>query len=233
MKAHGGHGATEGSGPVDRWLDEAFDQMAGTGAAGRRTLAEAEDHLLHAVADSLAQGLPQEEAELEAVRRFGSPAMIAASVQRWPLSDLRGIWLPSGRLLAVACLLFFGGYGLLVTLSAVIDEMTGRMITYGPTRPLYTASEVAAMVVMVVMVVLGLVLLRRFKRSVRAPRGRHWLGMAVGLAIAAGVTGYVWAAPWRAMWLPFGGPEVGIIATGLLGFATVAAIRRIVTRALS
>ena len=30
---------------VDRYLDALFDRLAGTGAAGRRALAEAEDHL--------------------------------------------------------------------------------------------------------------------------------------------------------------------------------------------
>jgi hypothetical protein len=45
-------------GPVDRYLDDLFDALAGTGGAGRRALAEAEDHLRAATADRMADGVP-------------------------------------------------------------------------------------------------------------------------------------------------------------------------------
>jgi len=48
---------------VERYLDGMFDRLAGTGGAGRRALAEAEDHLRAAVADARAAGLPAGEAE--------------------------------------------------------------------------------------------------------------------------------------------------------------------------
>jgi hypothetical protein len=60
-------------GAVERYLDRLFDLMAGTGSAGRRTLFEVEDHLREAVADTVAAGMTQDEAEAEAVRKFGSP----------------------------------------------------------------------------------------------------------------------------------------------------------------
>jgi hypothetical protein len=60
-------------GPVERYLNRLFDLMAGTGSAGRRTLVEVEDHLREAVADGVSAGMTQDEAEAEAVRKFGSP----------------------------------------------------------------------------------------------------------------------------------------------------------------
>lgn len=68
-------------GPAERCLDELFDRLAGTGAAGRRALAEAEDHLRSAVADAVARGAEREPAERDAVARFGQPAAIAAQLR--------------------------------------------------------------------------------------------------------------------------------------------------------
>ncbi|MGH8899374.1 MAG: permease prefix domain 1-containing protein [Egibacteraceae bacterium] len=70
-----------GPNSVERCLDELFDQLAGTGGAGRRAFAEAEDHLRAAVADGLARGLARERAEQEAVARFGKPARIASALR--------------------------------------------------------------------------------------------------------------------------------------------------------
>jgi hypothetical protein len=67
-------------GPVERCLDELFDNLAGTGAAGRRALAEAEDHLRAAVDDGVARGIDPAAAEQEAAARFGQPAAIAAEL---------------------------------------------------------------------------------------------------------------------------------------------------------
>ncbi len=70
-----------GMADVERYLDELFDQLAGTGAAGRRALAEANDHLRAAVAAGVERGLPPERAEQEAVERFGPPARIARELR--------------------------------------------------------------------------------------------------------------------------------------------------------
>ncbi|MEV0217523.1 permease prefix domain 1-containing protein [Micromonospora sp. NPDC050695] len=72
----------EAPGDVDRHLDEMFNRLAGTGAAGRRALAEVEDHLRDAVADELTQGVPARQAERNAVARFGPPARIAGQLRR-------------------------------------------------------------------------------------------------------------------------------------------------------
>jgi hypothetical protein len=75
---------------VDRLLDDLFDELAGTGAAGRRTLAEAEDHLRAAVADGVGRGLLAEQAEAEAVRRFGDARPVATGIKRAHL-DLKTV----------------------------------------------------------------------------------------------------------------------------------------------
>ena len=109
-------------GPVDRCLDELFDRLAGTGAAGRRALAEAEDHLRSAMADGIARGLTPEAAEREAVARFGSTGRVAGELR---LAH-RGIggWL---RPAFVGCWLA-GGAGLLaIGLSGLVAEVFGRL----------------------------------------------------------------------------------------------------------
>src|SRR5207302_631262 len=58
-----------------------FDQLAGTGAAGRRALMEAEYHLRTAAAGAMARGLPEDQAEHEAVSRFGRPALVARKMR--------------------------------------------------------------------------------------------------------------------------------------------------------
>jgi hypothetical protein len=66
---------------IERYLDELFDRLAGHGAAGRRVLTEAEDHLRAAAADAVARGLTTDEAEHDAVTRFGSPVMVARKMR--------------------------------------------------------------------------------------------------------------------------------------------------------
>lgn len=66
---------------IERYLDELFDRLAGQGATGRRVLAEAEDHLRAAAADAMARGLPADRCELDAVARFGSPAVMARKLR--------------------------------------------------------------------------------------------------------------------------------------------------------
>ena len=66
---------------IERYLDELFDQLAGTGAAGRRALMEAEYHLRATAADAMARGLPEDQAGHEAVSRFGPPALVARKMR--------------------------------------------------------------------------------------------------------------------------------------------------------
>ena len=66
---------------IEWYLDELFDQLAGTGAAGRRALMEAEYHLRATAADAMARGLPEDQAGHEAVSRFGPPALVARTLR--------------------------------------------------------------------------------------------------------------------------------------------------------
>jgi hypothetical protein len=84
---------------IERYLDQLFGKLDGTGAAGRRALIEAEYHLSAAAADAMARGLPQDQAEHEAVSRFGSAGLVARKLR----SAQRG-WRPS-RVVSTAWLL--------------------------------------------------------------------------------------------------------------------------------
>ena len=66
---------------IEWYLDELFDKLAGTGAAGRRALMEAEYHLRAVAADAMTRGLPEDQAEHEAVSRFGPSALVARKLR--------------------------------------------------------------------------------------------------------------------------------------------------------
>jgi hypothetical protein len=110
--------AGNGAGPVDHYLDEMFDLLAGSGADGRRMLIEAEEHLAEATAEGRARGLDAEAAEQAAVDRFGTAAAVARrvpsgdgavrlSLRRWAV----GAWAFVGAGLA-----WYGGSGVLTWL---------------------------------------------------------------------------------------------------------------------
>ncbi|WP_433041765.1 permease prefix domain 1-containing protein [Dactylosporangium sp. CS-033363] len=65
---------------IDWYLDDLFNRLSGQGAAGRRMLEEAADHL-HTAADAhVAAGLPRDEAEREAVLNFGGAGEVATQL---------------------------------------------------------------------------------------------------------------------------------------------------------
>ena len=66
---------------IEWYLDELFDQLAGTGTSGRRALTEAEYHLRAVAAGAMTRGLPEDQAEHEAVSRFGPPALVARTLR--------------------------------------------------------------------------------------------------------------------------------------------------------
>lgn len=98
----------DADGAVDRCLDELFDELAGTGAAGRRALAEAEDHLRSAAAAEVERGVPAEEAEQIAAARFGSPARIAGQLRRAHRKPSLGLVISGGWLLAGLAIVALG-----------------------------------------------------------------------------------------------------------------------------
>ncbi len=106
-----------GDGPVEQYLDEMFDRLAGTGSGGRRMLGETESHLLAAVEEGRARGLDAEAAELEAITRFGT---VAGVVRHVPAArDVRGALrrLFTGTWISVAVLMvWWGGSGVVTWL---------------------------------------------------------------------------------------------------------------------
>jgi hypothetical protein len=65
---------------IERYLDRLFELLAGTGAAGRRTLSETEAHLTERTEDLIAQGRTPEDAARHAIAMFGTPETVAAAV---------------------------------------------------------------------------------------------------------------------------------------------------------
>jgi hypothetical protein len=111
---------------VEALLDKLFDQLSGTGGAGRRALAEAEDHLRSAVADAQSRGLSRAEAEAEAVARFGPPEQIAREL-RVAHQRIGAILRPAftgAWMIGAACLLAMG-------VSGLISEVLGRTVSPG------------------------------------------------------------------------------------------------------
>ncbi len=106
-----------GDGPVEQYLDEMFDRLAGTGPAGRRMLAEAESHLLAAAEEGRARGLDAEAAEVEAIDRFGP---VTSVVRHVPATrDVRGALrrLFTGAWITVGVLMvWWGGSGVVTWL---------------------------------------------------------------------------------------------------------------------
>lgn len=107
-----------GDGLVEQYLDEMFHRLAGTGAAGRRMLAETESHLLAAVEEGRARGLDAEAAERAAIERFGTVTGVvrhvptaARDVQGRLRRLLVGTWLAVG-----VVMLWWGGSGVVTWL---------------------------------------------------------------------------------------------------------------------
>ena len=92
---------------VDRYLDRLFDLLAGTGAPGRRALAEAEAHLAESVETLVRRGRSPEDAAREAIMRFGPPERVARAVINGGLP----FWTVARRVAATAWLL--GAVGLM------------------------------------------------------------------------------------------------------------------------
>ena len=65
-------------GPLDVYLQALASALHERGHAAARIVAEAREHLADAVEDGLRRGLTREDAEQEAVERFGPPDLIAA-----------------------------------------------------------------------------------------------------------------------------------------------------------
>lgn len=112
--------------PVEEYLDLLFARLRGSPRQARRILAEAEDHLREAVADGLAAGMSEREAQEQAVSGFGSVRAVvrAHEARRGPgpaavLADLAA----SAWMLAALGLLAVGASGLV---AAAMNATLGR-----------------------------------------------------------------------------------------------------------
>lgn len=112
---------------VEDYLDRLFDLLAGAGRAGRRALAEAQGHLEEAVEANKAAGMSQEDAERDAITRFGSPEQIArAHLSVRALAPAAAL----GRIIAAAWLMA-GVAGLAFGLMGLIDAAMAGLIGPG------------------------------------------------------------------------------------------------------
>jgi hypothetical protein len=144
---------------IEWYLDGLFDQLAGTGAAGRRALMEAEYHLRTTAADAMTRGLPEDQAEHEAISRFGPPALVARKLRSaqghgrlnraastgWLLAGLAGcglgtaylfmVWWHSWQIPACTVALSYGCYttGMVVTriTTATTIAAAGAALLFG------------------------------------------------------------------------------------------------------
>jgi len=102
--------------PVENYLDQLYVGLRGSPRQGRRILAEAEDHLREGVADGVAAGLTEREAQEQAISSFGSVrAVVRAHDRRLrqvpSLAVLADVAMSGWRLLSIG-LLAVGASGL-------------------------------------------------------------------------------------------------------------------------
>ena len=97
-------------GLVEDYVSQLERELRRRGIDDPRILAEAREHLLDAVEDGRQRGLPVEEAEREALERFGAPGIVAAHAEEERehmtgfLGALRRAWQRKWRILAPAAL---------------------------------------------------------------------------------------------------------------------------------
>ena len=193
------HGAGSEEGPIDAYLDELFVAAHdGDPAAARRLLAETEAHLRECAVRLRGQGLDAEDAEREAVRRFG-PVGTVTPVLRPSLRDaarlpLRAFVRPVVGLAAVGAIA--------VGVSGAISELFGRIWGAGFVAGdlpgvAYTADRCAVLQAPYP----GL-------DCARAAAEHHW-GEVVEYRVVLGVLGLVLLLVWRLL------PREAMLPAGL------------------
>lgn len=197
MNAENGAGNAEG--PIDDYLDELFVAAHdGDPAAARRLLAETEAHLREGAARLRGQGLDPEDAEREAVRRFGPVGTVTPAL-RPSLRDvarlpLRAFIRPAVGLAAVGAIA--------VGMSGALSELFGRIWGAGfVAGDLPGAAYTAARCAVLQAPYPGL-------DCAQAAAEHHW-GEVVEYRLVLGVLGLVLLLVWRLL------PREAVVPAGL------------------
>jgi hypothetical protein len=206
---------------VEDYLDDLLRRLHTDARTTRRLLAEATDHLYATATALQQQGLPQAQAEAEALRRFGPIAPIVRKTTRRSLVNLI-IDTARGAVFLGACGLIAVGISGLVALVmniAVGRSFVGGVTTFPGQGPGPSVNEVAddAVVLRVIAGVIGLLVLLGYLAWQR--RGVTLRVLPAGLidalgaaAFAAATIGLTAAASDQAV--QTGTPGVGFAVSG-------------------
>jgi hypothetical protein len=198
--------------PIEAYLDQLMATLPADGRLARRTLAEAEQHLLESADDLEAGGLSRFEAEQAAIAAFGPQAVLARRGGAPPWRDL------------VRPMTGLAGAGLLaIGVSGVVSEVMGRVWGAGfvagdPPGSAYTSGRCAEYQ-------------EYFPNHdcLSAAAMHHW-GEVVQYRVGAGVLGVLVLLVWRLLprrrrlpagYLPAAGLVVFAAAALLLGLESV------------
>lgn len=130
-------------GPIDAYLDGLLVELQGAAPDVRRVLAEAEEHLRDSAAEGVERGLPLEEAERQAVERFGPARLVA---QRFAADRPIRLSLAVVRQIVLS-LLLLGGVGFVAigasgAVAAGMGSAWGKAFVSGdPPDVTYTAAR--------------------------------------------------------------------------------------------
>src|SRR6266545_2442415 len=165
---------------IERYLDRLLTQLRGSARDVRRILAEAEEHLRDATAEAAATGMSEQEAQRQAIARFGDPRTVARRfsprLSPVPTAALLAELLRAATLLGAVALVAIGVSGLIAELFG--QAFGARFVSGDLPGTTYTPARCADF-------------LEYFPRAgscAHAAELHHW-GEVVQYRVAAGVLG--------------------------------------------
>jgi hypothetical protein len=146
MSGHGRLGVSPGAAPddpVEEYLDRLLVTLSGSPRQVRQTLAEVEAHLRDVVAEGIAAGLPEADAEMAAVQRIGPVHAVTgvAAVFTRPTAALARRVVLAAALVGGTGLVAVGASGLVAWLLVVLRGDRFLTAPWGPGS--YTAADCA------------------------------------------------------------------------------------------